>query len=269
MSARWEAELHLALRRRGGRTVLAARAHRGPLLVQRPFHPEGEVCHLYLLHPPAGLVSGDELRLHVDASEGAHAMLTTPGATRFYRARDGGADARLLQEIRIADATVEWLPQESLCFDGTRARTTTRVELGRGARFIGWEVLCLGRPAAGEAFATGRVRQDFELWHEGRPLLLDRLRLDPEEATRAPWGFAGHAALGTLMAWPATPAQLDAVRALDATGALACTIVDGAMLVRTLAAQGATVRARLHRCWQALRPLMLDRPAVAPRIWAT
>jgi urease accessory protein len=264
----WEAELRLGLRNDGTRTVLAQRSHRGPLVVQRPFYPEDAVCHLYIVHPPGGIVSEDHLTLSVSARDGAHALITTPAATKFYRARNAAA-AHLVQQFEIENAILEWLPQETLIFDGAHACASTRVVLRDDARFIGWEVLCLGRPASDELFNTGFVRQNFELWRGDEPLLLDRLRLAPDEARQAAWGFAGHTALGTLMAWPATPADIEAVRAIDDEGLLACTLVDSALLVRSLAAQGETVRQRLQRVWQLLRPRLLGRPALAPRIWST
>ncbi|MET0293158.1 MAG: urease accessory protein UreD [Steroidobacteraceae bacterium] len=235
--------------------------------MQRPFYPEGEVCHLYLVHPPGGIVSGDQVTLELRAQAGAHAVLTTPAATKFYRARNE-APARLVQNLSVRDAALEWLPQETLVFDGAQARASTRVDLASGARFIGWEVLCLGRPASNEPFLRGRIHQDFELRRDGVPLLLDRLRVTPGTAQTAAWGLSGHEALGTLMATPATRDDADAVLALD-DAAVSCTLVDGVLLVRTLAAQGELVRRRLQRVWQVLRPRLLGRPALSPRIWST
>lgn len=260
----WEADLRLGLRHDGRRTVLASRSHRGPLVVQRPFWPEGEVCHLYLVHPPGGIVSGDHLRLTLDVGRGAHGLVTTPAATKFYRAR-GDEPARLEQRLDVADARLEWLPQETIVFDGAEARAATRVNLSGNAGFIGWEILCLGRPASDERFTRGAVHQDFELWRDGQPVLLDALRLAPGDALQAPWGLAGHAALGTLVATPATAQLVDAIR----DPSIACTLVDGVLMARTLAAQAETVRRRLHAAWRRLRPAILDREALAPRIWAT
>ena len=260
----WEAELRLGLRHDGTRTVLASRSHRGPLVVQRPFYPEGDVCHLYLVHPPGGIVSGDDLRLEITAGAGAHALVTTPAATKFYRAR-GNEPARLAQRLTVRDANLEWLPQETIVFDGAQARAATHVHLSPGARFIGWEILCLGRPASNERFTHGAVHQDFELWRDDRPVLLDHLRVRPEAGLDAPWSLAGHAALGTLLATPARAEDVEAVRDPD----IACTLVDGVLMARTLAAGAETVRRRLHGAWQRLRPAILSRAALAPRIWAT
>ena len=86
----WQARLELSFQLSGGRTILARRQHVGPLIVQRPFYPEGpEVCHTYLLHPPAGIAAGDRIEAAVSVEEGAHVLLTTPGAAKWYRS--GGA----------------------------------------------------------------------------------------------------------------------------------------------------------------------------------
>ncbi len=95
-----------------GRTRLVERTHTGPLVVQRPFHPEGDPCHVYLVHPPGGVVGGDELRIDVQVDAGAHALITTPAATKFYRC-DGRVSSQT-QELRAAGATLEWLPQENI-----------------------------------------------------------------------------------------------------------------------------------------------------------
>src|SRR6185436_3067379 len=130
MSGGWQAALELGFAAEHGATRLARRAHRGPLVVQRPFLPEGPgVCHVYVLHPPGGLVGGDELTLDVDVATGAHALVTTPAASKVYRTN--GAAVRQVQRLRVAGgATLEWLPQEAIIYDGARASLETRVELG-------------------------------------------------------------------------------------------------------------------------------------------
>jgi urease accessory protein len=146
----WHAQLRLELERRDGRTILARSTHEGPLRVQRPFYPEGKdgPCHIYVLHPPGGVVSGDRLLVDVRAGEGSEVLLTTPGATKLYRAR-GDDDATLVQRFTVAEgARVEWLPPETIAYDGTVARVSTEVELAETSSYVGWEILCLGRPAA-------------------------------------------------------------------------------------------------------------------------
>jgi urease accessory protein len=167
--AGWQAELRLRFGTRADfpGTALLERRHRGPLVVQRPFHPEGDPCHVYVVHPPGGVVGGDELAIHAAVEPGAHAVVTTPAATKFYR-----CDARRsiqMQELRVRDATLEWLPQENIFYRGADVRTATRVHLEGESRFIGWEIACLGLPARGERFDTGRLALDLELWRSGEP----------------------------------------------------------------------------------------------------
>jgi urease accessory protein len=267
----WGASLGLEFEKRGARTVLARRVSSGPLVVQRPFYPEGEVCHVYVVHPPGGVVGGDRLELSVWAREGAHALVTTPAATKFYRS--DGRVARQGQEIEARGAIVEWLPQETIVFPEARARIATRVRLSEGARFVGWEIACYGRPASGMAFAGGCVAQDFELWVDGAPRVLDRLRLDGEgQSMRAAFGLAGQPVLGTLFAYPGDEALLAMARAVMETEVMAsaaCTCVDGVLVCRASGAQTDAVRRLFTAVWGAVRPVVAGRAAVAPRIWAT
>jgi urease accessory protein len=276
----WEALLELRFARESGgatRTVLAERRHRGPLVVQRPFHPEGDPCHVYLVHPPGGVVGGDRLTLAAKLDPRAHALITTPAATKFYRC--DGKVAHVVQNLCVREATLEWLPQENIFYRGADARVSTRVELVGEAAFIGWEVACLGLPARGEPFDAGELRLDLELWRCGDvrpvPLFIERARLSGASAARhARWGLAGAEALGTLLATGASPVDLEAVRerctresASDAQWA--ATLVDGVLVLRALAAQAAPIRHLFQTAWQVLRPAVAGRVALAPRIWST
>lgn len=265
----WQAELRLRFARRGAHTYLAHRQHRGPLLVQRPFHPEPGACHAYVVHPPGGVVGGDQLRLQVDVEEGAHALLTTPAAAKFYRS--DGRMALQAQALRVDRGVLEWLPQETIFYRDARARSETQVHLSPGARFIGWEIPCLGLPARGEPFDAGDLRLHLELWLDNVPLLIDRLRILGADASRtARWGLAGHEAIGTLLAYPANRALVEVARGVVAERAeFAVTLVDEVLVCRCVSNQAEPVRNVFIEIWQALRPLLLERPAVLPRIWAT
>ena len=174
----WRAELTLDFERRGARTVLAARRHDGPLVVQKPLYPEGDaVCHAIVVHPPAGIAGGDELEIAARAGEGAHALLTTPGAGKWYRSMGPWARQALAFEAR-AGACIEWLPQETIVFDGALAETAYDVNLGAQAGIIGWDIVCLGRTGSGERFASGTLRSSIRIRRENRLLWLERGRID-------------------------------------------------------------------------------------------
>lgn len=265
----WLASLDLELAASAGRTVLARRSHVGPLVVQRPFYPEGEVCHVYLVHPPGGVVGGDRLELRVLARDGSHSLITTPAATKFYRSE--GRIAHQSQDISLDAACVEWLPQETILFPDAYANIATRVRLTERSRFVGWEIVCYGRPASGLSYSSGRAHQDFELWMNDTPLILDRLRLDGASDTmHARFGLNGYSSLGTMFAYPADDALLELARSVTVEGVLAAaTKVDGVLVARATGPRADAVRKQLALIWSAIRPHVAGRPATPPRIWST
>jgi urease accessory protein len=270
-AAGWRASLVLECEHRRDRTVLSQRRQRGPLAVQRPFYPEGSPCHLYLLHPPGGVVGGDVLSIEINIAADAHALVTTPGATKFYRS--ARAPAIQKQTLDVADgACLEWMPQENILFPGANVRFTTEVRLRGDARFLGWEVHCLGRPVIGEAFRTGRARFRFALYRDGRPLFCDRLEVAGDRDLQRPAGLRGRPVFGTLIV---TGTDQDAVQhARDAVAAIpedevAVTRLDDVLAVRYLGDSTEAARQSFVAVWRALRPHLAGRAACAPRIWAT
>ena len=270
-SVRWDARLGLGLERRGDRTVLARRSRFGPLAVQRAFYPEGGPCHLYLLHPPGGVVGGDRLRIEAEVASGAHGLLTTPGAAKLYRS--AGTEAEVTQWLRVVDGGVlEWLPQETILFLAARAKIRTQIALEGAARFIGWDVVSLGRPVIGERFDRGHLDLHLAVHRDGRPLLMERLRVDDGHGLDGPSGLRGLPVMGTLIASGATTAAVDAVHAmLPAPREMPAgvTLLDDLLVVRALAWRCEPVMGLFRRCWRTLRPALLGRPANAPRVWAT
>lgn len=269
----WHARLELEFAKRAARTVITRRRHSGPLTIQKPFYPEASgACHVYLLHPPGGVAGGDSLELDVIVAEGAHALITTPAAGKFYRC-DGRQASWRQQFSLLEDSALEWLPQETIVFDGSRGELCSRVDLGARARFIGWETVCLGRPAARESFASGCYRQRLEIWREERPLLIERSLFEGgSELLSAAWGMQAYTVTATLVALPADERVLAAVRAevrLDEPGLFAATLIDGVLVGRYLGFQAEHARRAFVAAWRVLRPRLLDLRVCEPRIWAT
>jgi len=273
---KWLAELKLSFENDGRRTILTERKHIGPLLIQKPFYPEGEVCHVYLLHPPAGIVGGDELHLKVNVDKNAHALLTTPAATKFYRGN--GFQAQQIQNINVAaDCYAEWLPQETIFFSGCEANTKTTVQLQGNAKFIGWEIVCLGRPACHEEFESGYCRQAVEVWRDNKPLVIERSLLQGgDEILSAVWGMQNFVVMGAMIVTDANKTVLNKVRENIASQKLddskirmSSTLMNGVLICRVLANQAEAARESFIEIWKTLRPDILQREAVAPRIWYT
>ena len=275
----WPAELVLGFVRRGEATVLAERRHRGPLRVQKALYPEGEaVCQTILLHPPAGIAGGDHLHIAVTVGDGAFAQLTTPGAGKWYRS--AGPEASQTLDFSVAEgAALEWLPQETIVFSGARARMETRVSLAADSRYLGWDILCLGRAAAGERFAAGRFDLHTRIERAGRPLWLERGGVAGNDALlHSPAGWAGATVCGTLLLAvpavgtdPAWAGLLEACRTVaPADGAThGLTALPGLLVARYLGDSSEAARHWFTRLWEMLRPVLLGRPAVIPRIWNT
>jgi urease accessory protein len=279
----WNADLALRLERVDGRTSLVGNVRLGPLYVQRPFYPEGrDHAHVYVLHPPGGIVSGDRLNVDVQLDASAQALFTTPGAGRIYRARP---DRRLQQQTNRIEvgtgAICEWLPLENILFDDCNCCLETKISLSQGSRFIGWEVTVLGLPARNEVFGNGSVRQKIAIDCEGVPQLHEQLRIGAQsrELLEAGAGLRGAAVSALLVGGPfdhdaSLENALERLRALDVRSNSkeaywGATAHGRFIVVRYLGKHGEQARALLTAVWRALRPVLLGRDAVAPRIWAT
>jgi urease accessory protein len=264
----WQAKLELGFARQYGKTVLAHRRHVGPLTVQRPFYPEGEVCHVYVLHPPGGVVAGDCLTIDIDAAADSAALVTTPAAGKFYRS--DGKLARQQVSLTVAEnASLEWLPQETIIYEGAQVAAELRLKLAAGARFIGWEILVLGRPAANEGFTLGEVGMNWQILRSGELFYRERLMIDAQ-AFAANWGLNGHSACGTLFASPATVVQLESVQQfIDESAGRGVTLIDDMLICRALDTRADRLRDFFQHVWRILRPDVVQRDACAPRIWMT
>jgi urease accessory protein len=275
-STSWRAHLRLGFDRGVAGTRLVHRSHSGPLRVQKALYPEGpQTCHAVIVHPPGGVVGGDRLRIEIAASVGAHALLTTPGAGKWYRAN--GKVSR--QDVRIEvgpGAAIEWLPQETLFYHDARVEMEHDVELARDARYLGSEILCFGRTASGESFARGAVRQATRIRREGQLLWHEQGEIDGAGSImHSPFGLAGNTVCATMIGCGPSldPAQVQALRdetdTCSGAGQTGVTQLKQVIVVRHLGASSETARAVLLAAWRRLRPALLGRPACVPRLWNT
>ena len=273
----WRACLELHYSLESARTVARYR-HDGPLRVLRSLYPEGDtVCHNVLVHPPGGLVGGDTVETQVSVAPGAHGLVTTPGATRFYRSL--GEPSRQHVHARLeAGARLEWLPLEALAYNQCQAENRAVFDLAPGAELLGWDITALGLPHEGQAFESGRFVQHIEV----PGLWLERGVIDAADhrLLHSPLGLAGQHCLASLFFAAGTPlerarrdAALDAARAaIDAHPLRAragATSPNSQMVVlRVLAPQAEPAMQLLRQVWRAWRTQLWQLPAEPPRIWA-
>jgi urease accessory protein len=271
VASSWKASLSLEFGFADQKTTLSRKVHDGPLVVQKPLYPEGrEVCHAIVVHPPGGIAGGDELRLEVKAGSGASTLLTTPGAAKWYRSAGPWAKQSVAFDVQGA---LEWLPQETIVFDGALAESAYDVDLGGEAGFIGWDIVCLGRTGSGERFARGSFRNSIRIRREGRLLWLERGRIDGGgRLLDSPAGLAGSPVFGTLFAsfMHFDKKILDKLREqIPTIGAGAVTLLPGILLARYLGGSSEAARRYFIALWRILRPALLGREATEPRIWQT
>lgn len=274
----WHARLELDYTVEDGRCV-ARHKHTGPLRILQSLYPEGDrICHNVLVHPPGGLVGGDTLDIGIQLAPGAHGLVTTPGATRFYRS--DGEPAIQCTTIALADgARMEWLPLEAICYSDCLAENRLSMTLAPGAELLGWDVTAFGLPAAGKLFKKGSFCQHIEI----PSIWLERAQIRAADGllTNSPLGLAGHHCIATLFFAAGSKLDrqrrqgaLDTARAVIATHALcasaAATSPDGqVVLVRVLAPVVEPAMALLRQVWQCWRAHFWNLPPGSPRIWST
>ena len=275
ISAPWPASLALGFERRGAASRLVRRDHLGPLRVQRALYPEGPaLCHAIVLHPPAGIAGGDRLDIDVNVGANAQALLTTPGAGKWYRS--AGPLAEQIVNLHVAaGATLEWLPQESIVFCGAQAQVCTRVQLQAGARFVAVDTLCLGRRASGETFRRGSLRLATDICIDERLVWRERAHIEGGSALLAsPIGLAGYSVCSTVLTagvdiTAATLAACRAVTAPESDARWGVSAMPQLFVGRYLGHSAEAARLWFLGLWRCLRPALVGRAAAQPRIWNT
>ena len=271
----WEAHLQLGLVQKNNKTLLNRRKHFGPLTLQRPFYPENDgTCHLYILHPPGGVAGGDSLQLDLACEKNTSTLITTPGASKFYQSN--GFTAWQNNNLSVKEsACLEWLPQETILFDGANVNSTTKVMLEHSSTFIGWEIVSFGRPACSEEFSTGVYKQSFEIWRDDMPVMIDKVMIkDRAEVFSSLWGLQSKPVMG-LMAIVNTDTQLlkqakeEILETIVEHAHLSVTVMDDILVCRCLDNNSMSIRDLFIEIWKLIRPISIQKQPCEPRIWAT
>ena len=270
--SKWHAKLSLEFSHRRNRTVLSGREHKGPFCVQKPFYPADGICHVYLIHPPGGMVAGDVLDLDVQIKDSANVLITTPSSAKFYRSN--ADDSMQKQTLRIgSNASLEWLPMDTILFGGSRARIDTEFHLDADAAFIGWEALSLGRPMSGDHYESGTLRQCTKIFVDSEVALLERLDWSADDSVlQADWGLAGHTVWGVVYAYPADKSTVISIRenhVVQTNALIGATLLGRLMVARYMSNSAQSLRLALEASWKTLRQPVIGREPIPPRIWMT
>lgn len=273
-AAGWQARLELEFAVSHQRSTLVRRAHQGPLVIQKSLHPEGpDVCHGIIVHPPGGVAGGDQLTLQATLGPQSQALLTTPGAGKWYKS--GGRRASQTLQFDLADqAQLEWLPQENILFDGADVAFEAEIALSGQAVFAGWDIQCFGRQARGEQWQQGALRQRFSIRRDGQLIWLERGHWQPQSLVmHSPVGLHGALVNGSfVVAAGAVPREvLESCQTLmpASTARIGVTALPEVFAARYLGNSAQEARHYFEALWQQLRPWYGQRAAVRPRIWNT
>ena len=263
----WKASLSLSFEA-GPRRTFVRREHSGPLGMQRPFYPESTVAHVYLLHPPGGVVGGDKLSIHARVCENAAGLVTTPGATKFYRTN--GKLSTVDQQLEVNGGSLEWFPQENIFFDGCHAALTTTIALSDDAAFAGWDIQCFGRSAGNHPFKDGSICIKLTVLVNDEPVFYDRQVVDINHPLSHRTTYRSSTVNGTLLL-NLIPAECsDLARSiLGDSSDFFVTSVDSLLVVRYLGSSAEVAKRGFCAVWSQMRHLINQRSPCVPRIWAT
>lgn len=261
----------MKFQKRESKTILGDTKRRGPLVVQRPFYPEGGGCHVYLIHPPGGVVAGDVLQISADLDPNTDVLITTPGATKFYRS--AGAIAVQRQIFNVSDdACLEWLPQGSIYFPGAEVKSTTEVYLSPSSRLAIWDIQCFGRPTVGEKFNSGLVDSSLSIFRGETPIFIDRVRVHEQNRLRSSL-LNSNPVVATFIMIGAIERDVEVARGLIAKCVerieASATLIDDALVIRYLGDSTNIAQDIFSDIWSALRPYIMKKSEMRPRIWDT
>jgi len=255
------------------------RAQDPPWRAIRAFRNSQRQAVVHLHNVSGGILAGDSLDLFVEAGTFTRVQVTSVGATRIYRQRQGRDVARVFTSIRVDDgAMLEYLPDAVIPFSGSRFIQSTAVSLGLNAGFIGWETLAAGRIASGEEFGFDFFHSEYNVSSDTRPLALERYSLSPsarDPRSVARWGrFRYSATLYICHTGVAQPRWIELESRLNDIAFLqtshaerwgVSTLLAGGLVIRGLALEAHRITTRLYTFWDLAKQELWGEPAIPPR----
>jgi urease accessory protein len=270
----WKGVLELNYDRDGDRTRLKSAYAQSPLKVQRSFYPEPSgTCHTVLFHTAGGMVGSDRLSYQFHLAPETSVLATTAAASKIYRSNGLNAEQQIEMQIGTG-ACLEWLPQETILFEGAQFQQFLKVVLAPGASWVGWDIYRLGRTARDESFTTGHWRSRCEIWQGTQPIWIDRqfYQASPDRWLQL-HGLNGCPVIGTLI-WAGTavtPTFIEELRQLpyanSSQAELGITRLEQGLVCRYRGTSTAQARDWLMQIWNHVRCFSLGNSACPPRVW--
>ena len=276
----WHASLQLGFADDAGTTRLTERQHSGPLRVQKPLYPEGNrICHAIVIHPPGGVVGGDQLQITARIGENGHALITTPGAAKWYRS-NGHISGQTVDLHVDNNAHLEWLPQETIFFNDASVRLHQTVHLSGNASFIAADILCFGRTASNEIYTSGEITQYSRIFRDGKIIWHEQGSVNgASSAMHSPLGLNGKSVCAMVLGCGEllNTDQLNQlreqssglIRSREPDAVCGVTQMKSVIVARYLGNSSELARQWMQLVWQHVRPVINHNAAAIPRIWNT
>ncbi len=272
--ASWHGVLKITYQNRYNRTQPIAPYAQAPYKLQRSFYPQGQpICYTTIVHTAGGIVGGDQLSQSIQLQPETHAVITTAAASKIYRSKTLTASQTVNIDVG-ENACLDYLPRETIVFNGAQYQQQLQVNLASTATFFGWEIIRFGRSARGEQFLQGNWRSRTEIWQDGQLLWVDCPWLTGDKTILdSPHGLGGYPLVGTLV-WfgkPVPPEMITAIRNLweemETTGEAGTTALMSGLLCRYRGNSRAEVVNWFTTIWRLIRQFDGKEPPVTPRVW--
>lgn len=273
-----QAKLSLKFAEIDGTTRLVERDRFGPLLVQKPLYPEGnEICHVIIIHPPGGVVSGDQLEISAKIGPLAKAQITTPGAAKWYKSNNGRTARQTIKIDVDKGGMFEWLPQETIFFNNTDVSIDHQVTLQDDAIYLGCEILCFGRTASGEIFNSGQIKQRTSIKRNGKVIWFEQINLNGRDYMQnSSLTLGKHTVCATLLlSGKVIPtaiinqARQECVNIINDRGQVGVSQLKSVLAVRYMGPSSEVARNVMLHCWSLFRQEFFGRVGTIPRMWNT
>lgn len=272
-----QAKLSLKFAEIDGTTRLVERDHFGPLLVQKPLYPEGrEVCHVVIIHPPGGVVGGDQLEVSAQIGASANAQITTPGATKWYKANGYTSHQKIRIDVNKGGA-LEWVPQETIFYNHANVAIDHQVMLEDDAVYVSCEILCFGRTASGETFDSGQIKQRTSIRRNNKMIWFEQIHLlGGSSAMNSSLALSGKTVCASLiLTGKVIPQPLidlareEAEKITNGVGQVGISQLKSIVVARYLGNSSEVARRVMLCIWGLFRPEILGRAGIVPRMWNT
>lgn len=267
MKKKWLASLKLVFKNKNKKTFLYKKTHKGPILVQKEFYPE-KICHVYIIHPPGGLVSGDKINISVKLKKLSQALITNPSSTKFYRSYNNNISV-LKQKFYLEQHTsLEFLPQSNIFFADAILNVENHFFIDKNVKLFAWDSFCFKKTIENKrVFGSGSCITNLQIWKNNIPLLNEKTRILNGDLSIL---LKRYYFVSTIIAIPGNNDLLKLIYSINYKNCIiGSTLLDDLLIIRMLNTNNINMQKTIYQIWRILRPRIIGAKACKPRIWNT